>query len=357
MTKNYIEIKKDRLQFVFGELGQDEQLDINFHRTLRIPDDNKKYALPPSLGSFPLNHVEDYANKIPEAWSEHGGIFFPMYQAEAMWMSFSSSNGRPYAIKVATGKVNAVSGETWDNKLHGKDSARGEGKPDYMVAPKQPWLDGFNVGKGTIRQFVAVPLDSGYTVEEQVTGKAEHGGLQIIVYPMKDEMWKKMQEEESKKERSRGFAMAACSLEMAPMKKSVLRKSSAAPDMGMGAGGMMKQDIYEDEYGIDAWDMENPLRVFIHLANSEQYKEVTGKNPPTTPPSADTYRQYSYPWFDYYADGAVLAGSDILAKVDSIASMQVKNDEQILPDQGIGPGINQKPHVLGKKTVKDKKSW
>ena len=53
------------------------------------------------------------------------------------------------------------------------------------MVPGQPWLDGFCVEKGLIRQFVAMPLGEGFTAEEQLTGEAEHGGLQIAVYPMK----------------------------------------------------------------------------------------------------------------------------------------------------------------------------
>ena len=36
---------------------------------------------------------------------------------------------------------------------------------NYCVLPKQPWLDGINYGDGYIRQFVAMPLGKGYTVE------------------------------------------------------------------------------------------------------------------------------------------------------------------------------------------------
>jgi hypothetical protein len=49
-----------------------------------------------------------------------------------------------------------------------------------VVVPEQPWLDGYCVEKGIIRQFVAMPLGAGYTAEEQISGKAEHGGLQIM---------------------------------------------------------------------------------------------------------------------------------------------------------------------------------
>jgi hypothetical protein len=376
MKKNFMEVNKQGIVFNFETLGTNEKLNIVFNRTLRIPDDNKKYGLPPGIGTFPVEHVEDYAKNLPESWAEHGGVFFPMYQAEAMWMRFHSASGRPFAIKVASGKVNAVSGKEWKNELVAEKKQPSNGRiveallnnlknavePDYMVAPKQPWLDGFNVGKGVIRQFVAVPLESGYTVEEQVTGKAEVGGVQIMVYPMKEEVWQailKKREEEAKKYRGRGMGMSGASLEMcaAPMaasaslSKGVLR--SAKPDMGLGAGGMMTQEIFADEYGIDAWDQEQGMRVFVHLANSEQYKEITGKNPPTEPPTPELYRHNNYPWFNYYDDGAVVSGSEVLSKVDSIGSMQEKKNEKILPDDGHKP--SQPLIALGTKTVKNGK--
>jgi hypothetical protein len=31
-----------------------------------------------------------------------------------------------------------------------------------------------------------MPLGQGYTVEEQVTGKADHGGLQFDIFPVRD---------------------------------------------------------------------------------------------------------------------------------------------------------------------------
>ena len=64
------------------------------------------------------------------------------------------------------------------------DTCTGEDKgyPAPMDFPKQPWLDGFAIERGKIRQFVAMPLGMGYTVEAQVTGKEDVGGIQIIVY-------------------------------------------------------------------------------------------------------------------------------------------------------------------------------
>ena len=51
---------------------------------------------------------------------------------------------------------------------------------DYVVVPDQPWIDGYNVGKDIVKQFVAAPLGQGYTVEEQLKSEAEVGGIQIL---------------------------------------------------------------------------------------------------------------------------------------------------------------------------------
>ena len=82
-----IELHDGQLVFRFPEVHEDAELIVDFQRTLRIPDDNREYPLPLGLGSFPLQHVDDHAARTPESWRRHGGVFLPMYQAEAMWIS------------------------------------------------------------------------------------------------------------------------------------------------------------------------------------------------------------------------------------------------------------------------------
>ena len=174
-----IELRGDTLTFSFPEVHEHARGALSFQRTLRIPDDNGSHALPPSLGDFPLHHVDDHLERLPSRWREHGGVFMPMYQAEALWILFKGGrNAYPMAVKVAAGKVDALTGEPFRNALT-------ERLQDYLVAPAQPWLDGFCVRRGLIRQFVAMPMEQGYTAEEQLSGAAKHGGLQIVVYPMK----------------------------------------------------------------------------------------------------------------------------------------------------------------------------
>ena len=62
----------------------------------------------------------------------------------------------------------------------------------------------------------------------------------------------------------------------------------------------MKQKIYPDRYGIDTWDRENRGSVFVHIVDSESYRELTGQDAPPSPVSAKTYTEYGLPWFELY---------------------------------------------------------
>jgi hypothetical protein len=62
------------------------------------------------LDAFPIHRVEDYSDRVPTAWREHGGVFIPMYQREALWLAFGGAYWKPNAVKIGVGKINAVSG-------------------------------------------------------------------------------------------------------------------------------------------------------------------------------------------------------------------------------------------------------
>ena len=291
-----VTVAEDRLRF-------GSQLGISFQRTLRIPDDGREYPLPPGLGAFPLRRVADHAARVPAAWRERGGVFLPMYQREAMWLSFEVPSGRPCAVKIAVGKVNAISGEPWDERLV-------PGRQDYLVCPDQPWLDGINAGEGFIRQFVAMPLGMGYTVEGQVTGKEEFGGVQIVVYRAKPGRFPRRPRRSGRIYGDADFCLCCCDVGV---------------DMGLGAGGRLRQEIYPDPHGVDTWDTANTARRFVHLANSCAWRDITGEEPPATPVSAASYTASGLPWFDLYDEGLVdLAPSPVVAGVKSVKEMDAQ---------------------------------
>jgi len=313
-----VELDGNKLLFRFPDVHPNAVCELAFQRTLRIPDDNQAYPLPPGLGHFALEHVEDYAPHLPSTWQRHGGILLPMYQSEALWINFNSQQvdanpPYPFAVKIATGKINAVTGEPWQNKLI-------KNPQDYVVVPEQPWLDGYCVQKGLIRQFVAMAQGQGYTAEEQITGQSEHGGLQIIVYPMKRKYYEELCQKNSK--------MDFCCHSMVDDVFEVNRMQ-----LGLAPGGLMTQEIYKDPHRFHVWDKQAPSRCFVHILNSEQWKTVTGKPIPSMPPSAQQYTQANLPWFEYYDDQSnALDGSSKLAALDSVAAKTIKNGEPPLAD-------------------------
>lgn len=310
-----IELQGDALVFRFPEVHADAVLRIQFQRTLRIPDDGRDYPLPPGLGAFPLRHVDDFAARVPESWMRRGGVMLPMYQSEAMWLHFSSPRGYPFAVKVATGKINAVTGEGWRDGLN-------RGPQDYLPVPEQPWLDGYCVEKGFIRQFVAMPLGAGYTAEEQVTGQAEHGGLQVSAVPVRAEVWERMLEER------RSVRMYAA-IPAAPMAAA----APASMEMGLAPGGRMRQHIYTDRRPLEEWDARHSSRCFVHVANSLAWRQVTGSEPPTVPPTAQEYTRAGLPWFEYYDERqTAVGGSGILGALKSVLQIGKEKGQVPLPE-------------------------
>jgi hypothetical protein len=310
-----IELSNDSLYFSFPEVHRKAKLVMEFQRTLRIPDDEGDYPLPPGLGRFPLRHVDDFGKRVPARWSRHGGVMLPMYQSEALWINFSSPSSYPFAVKVAAGKINAVTGETWKDELDAEEQ-------DYVVVPGQPWLDGYCVEKGIVRQFVAMPLGSGYSAEEQLTGAAEHGGIQILAIPLKGDAYDRLQRERD----GPFFAQVSAMPE-------VLMDFMEEADMGLAPGGRMRQEIYDDEHSFEDWDRRERSRCFVHLANSLVWRSITGQEPPSAPFTSEEYARHGLPWFEYYdADRKVLTGEERLRGLKSVVELGKQKGDQPLPE-------------------------
>ena len=280
---------------------------VDFQRTLRIPETGL-HPLPPGLGRFPLRRVADYPDTAPPEWLARGGVMLPIYQREAMWLSFDASE--PAALQVGVGKVCAVSGLPWIEHLV-KDPQ------NYVALPRQPWLDGINAGDGFIRQFVAVPLGSGATVEGQVTGQETHGGVQLRAVGLTEQALAEWQAAQALRRES-------CA-DGGPL-------PAPLPSMGLGAGGRMRQEVYVDGRPLADYDESGALRVFVHLCSAAQWTAITGEVPPSTPVDRDAYVDAGLPWFDYYdADANDLAPSVILAKVESVGKKLGAKEDPFVP--------------------------
>lgn len=287
---------------------------VRFMRTLRLPESGT-HPLPPGLGIFPLRPVADYPDTAPAEWLARGGVMLPVYQREAMWLSFSAT--APAALQVGVGKVCAVSGRPWSDRLS-------RDPQNYVVLPRQPWLDGINSGSGTIRQFVAVPLGLGATVEGQVSGEEVWGGVQLQVFELGEEPLAAWQAEQRRRRVSQrgpwGVAAEEMKLETT-LSANVFGSLAprAAPAMGLGAGGRMRQEVYRDDRPPGDWLEQASGRVFVHLTTAPQWRRITGEAPPPSPVDRAAYTSAGLPWFEYYdSDADDLAAAGPLAEVKPV---------------------------------------
>ncbi|KAI1801665.1 hypothetical protein F4811DRAFT_451374 [Daldinia bambusicola] len=189
------------------------EVHISFMRTIRVKGDENKYTPPPGLGSFPLFDTSLYKNKLPASVAAKGGLFFPMHEREAMWMSFDCERSSKFAVRPFLGGVNGITGDNILSDGSKSDSSINPACQDYIVVPTQTRLDGISSRHGVVKQFVATGLSAaeqkreprtsnsspatsegdvqgpdliigeGRTIEWQMTGKDEIGGIQLQIIP------------------------------------------------------------------------------------------------------------------------------------------------------------------------------
>lgn len=314
-------------------------LEVIFHRTVRVADGRTPSNLPPSLGRMALHPVKKFRKNCPESWDDDA-YFMALHDVEAMWMSFHST-GMPVAALIGAGGVNALTGEKLGTVL---------AKENYIVAPPQPWLDGWKDPDGTVFQFVATPhkKGEGNTVAEQIIGKeSKTGAIGIAVFEPKDPSKIKFSPYPTQgwggSASSSDFhwqsyagnqyitamncAVASCdsSIEQSePMlgitkhalvesAHKVLRSSKplmakmghpqakgaraevprAFAELGIGKGGKIIQKIYPDPHGLEVWN-EKPTAVFaVYLVDAKTAEEITGEK--VAAPS--THESYGGVWF------------------------------------------------------------
>ena len=80
------------------------------------------------------------------------------------------------------------------------------------------------------------------------------------------------------------------------------------------------------------WDQDSGARVFVHIVNSEMFKQITGRDPPETTITAQTYTNLGYKWYDVYEEGVNgVAASSVLGNVKSVT--QIDSEKYAWPQQ------------------------
>lgn len=249
-------------------------LSLSLQRTVRVTNNDEASNLPPSLGVFEVYKVSEFADKCPKSWDREG-YFIAMHSQEAMWMSFQ--NCEPVAIMIGAGFINAVNGNKYEEKLE---------QGGYLVAPPQPWLDGWKGDDGTVYQFIATETGENKTIGEQLAKTKEHA---ILVSVFKAKNPEKLQSFRVRQTWG-GSEFGECDSDV---EYCCMASCGFNTEMGLGKGGKIKQKIYEDPHGLEEWIEKPEKTIKIYLINASEFSEITGQ---VLPPPV-TAEQYNGIWF------------------------------------------------------------
>jgi hypothetical protein len=102
--------------------------------------------------------------------------------------------------------------------------------------------------------------------------------------------------------------------------------ASETAELGLAAGGRMRQQLYPDPHGLDTWDEANFGRVYVHIVNSPDWTRITGEPVPSTPIDVRSYISADLPWFDLYDDHlGDIDPSGVLAGVKSVDELDAQH--------------------------------
>ena len=328
---------------------------VQLMKTIRVRNDGKTHGLPPSLGHFSF-------------FMHEGKRIVPIGNEEALWFSFAG-NPDVVAVKFLAGGINAITGEkeTGEARTVLKNNGADAFGQNYMIIPDQPWLDGFKKQKGTVGQFIAVPLGKGRSVEEKLE-KTQTGSIQMIVIPVKKEILEQQAEAqrlrraeieaqikdvvgimrnniekvlerdsalgdlEDKSETVHRFDKKSCKLGAKPA-KNVTR-------MGLGAGGSIAQEIITSNHAIDDFDVAQAQYIELSLVDAKQWSQLTKLPAPPRVPTEKEYTDAGGLWFDYVSGQPTVdddPASRLLAldKKNKLTALSPENPEHAVPDSQV----------------------
>lgn len=272
-----IELTRNTLNFAFPAVHPDASLTLEFQRTLRIPGGEPAIPRLPSLGRYPLYTVDSFSHKVPKHWADSGGAMLPMYQSEAMWLSFRPAYSvahqafYPFATKIRVGGVDAVRGKTWSEGVH-------QWPQDFLVINDHCWLGGYHDGSKGVRQFVAMPLGTGYLPEPSNQIPATAGCLEIVVYPMQGGAF------------AIRYPRNPWTDRLEDLSVGIEDRLAGGRDHRGIEDALRRQRVEEGLYPLADWDGDSPSRYTLHLANSLHWCAITGSPPPMAPSRFDANR-------------------------------------------------------------------
>jgi hypothetical protein len=270
-----------RLVFDFSDRGQDCSCWVGLRTTVRVPDDGRVYPLSMLLDDLPLRARADMSVAGAPSGAATGEFLTTFPSGCALALTFGEGpdpdgftpyqDEPPFAIKLGLRGVNVLTGLPLADGLQTDPQ-------DYIVAPDEPWLNGYPLVDGMARQLVAGPASG--VIDPWTTAD-----LELIVYPM----------------RPKGVAARTrCRRRPLPGAHEAPGRRAAAA-AGFALGGRIRERLFSDPYGIDSWDLQRGIRCRITFLDAVEWLSLTGTWPEHEQTSFNDYAESGWGWFELRA--------------------------------------------------------
>jgi hypothetical protein len=203
-----------------------ERFSLSLQRSDRVAELTQP---PVSRGQLPARQLSaDLLRKFDVDSGAETSVVLPCDEDEAVWLGFYGENSRRVALKIRQGRIDAVTGNNWDESLHEPQ--------DYLVTPDQTSWYGLRSSDEHIRQFSRDPIE-------------------LVVYEPNQ-----------------------------PDDPPVRRRSWNQQFYGLGENPVQAEatnfSLVPDPKGITFWSVKPSGRVSIYFVNSNIWKSLTGETPP-----------------------------------------------------------------------------
>ncbi|KAF3935165.1 hypothetical protein ABW20_dc0107363 [Dactylellina cionopaga] len=305
----------------------DRDLKISFRRTIRIPDNQETNDLPPDLGAMKVTNVKHVSSWLSESMRDKGGLLLPMHDG----------------VNIISGEPETENSAT--NLRRRELVSQGRSIQDYIVLPGQMWLDSIAHRPGEFKQFVTPPFKKELTVEAQFASAEHHGCLRFEITP-EVEGYNHFERPDGDLVRlfihvltgklivtfaTSNWQLGAVAeairdqedipadlqrlifgrrkldpfrtlsdyniqdgsklylLVQLPESRNRQRvsRTDAAAEMGLAAGGVIKQYIIKDNLKSDQWDRSKTFGINVQMLNARLYDTIISGPDPNVPISND----------------------------------------------------------------------
>ena len=235
-----------------GRINVCGEISLSFQRAGFLTLEGSRHSL--NFGALSARLVRDYAGSFSESWSTREAVFIPLLADERIWLGFSTRQ-RSYAIQIAVGEVNAVSGQSWIPGLTASPQ-------NYLVSPPQLHWDGIRRGQDLL------PFDS----QSLNSDERPAGAWVLLVYaPL-------------------GDALGPAQVSEFDHDPGKLYDTFRQSDRNHAENHPL-----QDPFGVDTWSREPLCTVFIVPVTAPRYEEITGVKVPPTRKACEVYTGYRLP--------------------------------------------------------------